>query len=59
VNVVNQAEMLDGYRTLRRLATSIDHIIPGHDPLVMEKYPAYAKAARGLVVRLDVKPGSK
>jgi glyoxylase-like metal-dependent hydrolase (beta-lactamase superfamily II) len=58
VNVVNQAEMLDGYRTLRRLADSLDHIIPGHDPLVMKKYPAVAKAARGLAVRLDVKPGN-
>jgi glyoxylase-like metal-dependent hydrolase (beta-lactamase superfamily II) len=56
VNVVSQTEMLDGYRTLRRLADSIDHIIPGHDPLVMQRYPAYAKATKGLAVRLDVKP---
>jgi glyoxylase-like metal-dependent hydrolase (beta-lactamase superfamily II) len=56
VNVVNQAEMLDGYRSLRRLADSLDHIVPGHDPLVMKKYPAMSEATEGLVVRLDVKP---
>ncbi len=56
VNVVNQAEMLDGYRSLRRLADSLDHIVPGHDPLVMKKYPAMSKATEGLVIRLDVAP---
>ena len=56
VNVVNQPEMLDGYRTLRRLADSLDHIVPGHDPLVMKKYPALSKATEGLVIRLDVAP---
>jgi hypothetical protein len=48
--------MLDGYRTLRRLADSLDHIVPGHDPLVMKKYPAMSKATEGLVIRLDVAP---
>jgi glyoxylase-like metal-dependent hydrolase (beta-lactamase superfamily II) len=33
-------EMLEGYRTLRTLAASDDHIIPGHDPLVLLRYPA-------------------
>ena len=56
VTLVNQAEMLEGYRTLRRLADSLDHIVPGHDPLVMQKYPAMSKATEGLVVRLDVAP---
>lgn len=58
VNVVNQPEMLDGYRALRRLADSLDHIVPGHDPLVMQKYPALSKATAGLVIRLDVAPGN-
>ena len=56
VNVINQAEMLDGYRTLRRLADSLDHIVPGHDPLVMSKYPAMSKATDGLIVRLNARP---
>jgi len=56
VNVVNQPDMLQGYRTLRSLADSLDHIVPGHDPLVMKKYPAMSKATAGLVIRLDVTP---
>ena len=56
VTVVDQAAMLDGYRTLRRLADSLDHIVPGHDPLVMKKYPAMSKATEGLVIRLDGAP---
>ena len=47
------ADMVDGYRKLRRLAHSPGHIIPGHDPLVMERYPAPAEHLRGIVVRLD------
>ena len=33
-------EAIDGYATLNRLAQSPRHIIPGHDPLVMTRYPA-------------------
>jgi glyoxylase-like metal-dependent hydrolase (beta-lactamase superfamily II) len=47
--------MLDGYDRLRKLATSIDHIIPGHDPLVLERYPA-ARTGLDAVVRLDLDP---
>ncbi len=49
-------EMVEGYDTLRRLAASPQHIIPGHDPLVMERYRAPAKELEGIVVRLDEKP---
>jgi glyoxylase-like metal-dependent hydrolase (beta-lactamase superfamily II) len=48
--------MMEGHRTLRRLADSEDHIIPGHDPLVMALYPAPSPELEGLVVRLDVPP---
>ena len=37
--VVDVAAMLEGYRTLERLADSPDHVIPGHDPKVMQIYP--------------------
>ena len=47
------ADMVDGYRRLRELAESPAHIIPGHDPLVMERYPAPAAELRGIAVRLD------
>jgi hypothetical protein len=45
--------MVDGYAKLRRLAESPAHIIPGHDPLVMQRYPAPSKALEGIAVRLD------
>jgi glyoxylase-like metal-dependent hydrolase (beta-lactamase superfamily II) len=52
----NLADMLEGFRTLRRLATSPRHIIPGHDPLVMERYPAARDGMKDWIVRLDVDP---
>ena len=47
------AEMVDGYRRMRALAESPGHIIPGHDPEVMQRYPAPSPALRGIVARLD------
>jgi glyoxylase-like metal-dependent hydrolase (beta-lactamase superfamily II) len=48
-------EYLDGLQTLRRLASSADHIIPGHDPEVLKLYPA-ARAGLADVVRVDLEP---
>ncbi len=45
--------MVDGYRRIRELAESPAHIIPGHDPLVMERYPAPVASLAGIAVRLD------
>jgi len=50
------ADTVDGYDKMRRLASSNDHVIPGHDPLVMVKYPALSDATAGEIVRLDVDP---
>jgi hypothetical protein len=52
----NLAEVLEGYNTLRKLATSAAHIVPGHDPEVMVRYPAPRDDLKGWVVRLDVEP---
>ena len=49
-------ETIEGYDKLRALAESPKHIIPGHDPLVMARYPAPSSALEGIVVRLDVPP---
>jgi glyoxylase-like metal-dependent hydrolase (beta-lactamase superfamily II) len=49
-------EMVEGYDTLRALAQSPRHIVPGHDPLVMERYPPAAPGLQGIAVRLDVPP---
>jgi len=50
----NQADMLEGYNTLERLASSKDHVIPGHDPLVLSRYPAASAATAGWAVRVSV-----
>jgi glyoxylase-like metal-dependent hydrolase (beta-lactamase superfamily II) len=47
------ADMVEGYAKLRSLAASPAHVIPGHDPLVLERYPAPSKELQGIVVRLD------
>ena len=49
-------ELLEGYATLRKLASSSQHVIPGHDPLVLERYPAPNTACEGWVARLDLAP---
>lgn len=36
--VNNVTEMLEGYDTMRKLASSLDHIVPGHDPQVLTRY---------------------
>ena len=51
--VFNVAEMVEGYARLRALADSPAHIIPGHDPLVLERYPAPSATLQGVVARLD------
>jgi glyoxylase-like metal-dependent hydrolase (beta-lactamase superfamily II) len=54
--VFNVGEMVDGYAILKQLSDSVDHIIPGHDPLVMQRYPAPSTQLEGIVVCLDVAP---
>jgi glyoxylase-like metal-dependent hydrolase (beta-lactamase superfamily II) len=49
----NVAEVLEGYRRVYALASSPGHVIPGHDPLVMTRYPAPSPDLQGWVVRLD------
>jgi glyoxylase-like metal-dependent hydrolase (beta-lactamase superfamily II) len=50
------AETLEGYTTIKKLADSADHIVPGHDPQVLTRYPAAAPQLENWVVRLDVPP---
>ncbi len=37
--VHNVAEMLDGHRRLKAAAPSPQHVVPGHDPEVLRRYP--------------------
>ncbi|CAN5391086.1 N-acyl homoserine lactonase family protein [soil metagenome] len=54
--VYSVGDMMQGFDTVRALADSDDHIIPGHDPQVMQRYPAPDPSLQGKVVRLDVPP---
>lgn len=39
--VYSLADMLDGYRICRNAADSDAHVVPGHDPLVLQRYPRF------------------
>ena len=49
-------QMLEGFDKLRAAAPTSQHIVPGHDPEVMKRYPAPGPDLQGIVVRLDVPP---
>ncbi|WP_207482776.1 N-acyl homoserine lactonase family protein [Arenibaculum pallidiluteum] len=53
------ADVLEGYETVLRLATSRDHVVPGHDPAVLELYPAPSPSLQGWVARLDADPAGR
>ena len=50
-------DMLESFDRLKALAQTPQHIIPGHDPLVMQRYPA-VPGLEGVAVRLDVEPSA-
>ncbi|UOM35013.1 N-acyl homoserine lactonase family protein [Acuticoccus sp. I52.16.1] len=49
-------DTLEGYNRLYALASDASAVIPGHDPLILERYPAAAPGLEGIVVRLDADP---
>jgi glyoxylase-like metal-dependent hydrolase (beta-lactamase superfamily II) len=49
----NVAEVMEGYRRAYALASSREHVIPGHDPLVLTRYPSPSPELKGWIVRLD------
>jgi glyoxylase-like metal-dependent hydrolase (beta-lactamase superfamily II) len=51
--VFSVGDMVQGYRRLRALADSPEHIIPGHDPRVLDRYRAPGAPLEGIVARLD------
>jgi glyoxylase-like metal-dependent hydrolase (beta-lactamase superfamily II) len=55
--VYNVGDTLEGYGKLRKLSSSLAHIVPGHDPLVMQRYPAAKPGLEGIAARLDADPG--
>jgi glyoxylase-like metal-dependent hydrolase (beta-lactamase superfamily II) len=56
-SILHVDEMYEGFRIVHELSGgSWDHVIPGHDPLVMSLYPAPSKDLEGIVARLDEAP---
>ncbi|HEY7337270.1 MAG TPA: N-acyl homoserine lactonase family protein [Bryobacteraceae bacterium] len=51
--VFNAGDVLEGYRRAYELADSREHVIPGHDPLVMLRYPSPSEDLKGWIARLD------
>lgn len=51
--VFNVGDMIEGWETARRLAESEAHVVPGHDPEVLDRFPPAAPHLQGVVARLD------
>ncbi|MCP5144141.1 MAG: N-acyl homoserine lactonase family protein [Gammaproteobacteria bacterium] len=54
--VADVKAMVDGWQRLRELVDDPCHIIPGHDPQVMQRYSAPSPDQDGWIVRLDDTP---
>jgi glyoxylase-like metal-dependent hydrolase (beta-lactamase superfamily II) len=54
--VLDVGKMLEGYRIMAELAAGPDHVIPGHDPEVVERFPSLD--GHPDIVRLDRKPSN-
>jgi len=54
--VADVMQMVTGWERLKQLAGRPDFIIPGHDPLVMQRYREPRPDLRGVAVRLDAEP---
>jgi len=55
--VADVVAYLETLRRLRTLAPSLDHIIPGHDPGVLRRFPAEPNTQD--IVRLDLAPSAR
>ena len=54
--VYNVGDMLEGFNTVKHLADSPDHVVPGHDPEVLKVYAPHDRETEGWIARLDVAP---
>ena len=52
----NLFQMLEGFQHVQTLGATKDHIVPGHDPLVLKRYPTPSPELEGIVAQLDVAP---
>jgi glyoxylase-like metal-dependent hydrolase (beta-lactamase superfamily II) len=51
---IDIGDVLGGYKRLTALAGSAKRVVPGHDPLVLKRYPPLSARTEGIVHRLDV-----
>jgi glyoxylase-like metal-dependent hydrolase (beta-lactamase superfamily II) len=56
IAAVNVSQMLRSYDKVRATVPSLDYLIPGHDPFIMQNYPAAKPELEGVVARLDLPP---
>jgi glyoxylase-like metal-dependent hydrolase (beta-lactamase superfamily II) len=54
--VYNVGDVVEGYATLKKLASAPQYVVPGHDPAVLGRYPAAKPGLEDWIVRLDVEP---
>lgn len=54
--LVDVADAMRGFGMLESLAPSIDHIIPGHDPLVSRRFPTMEGVREAMLLHLPPKP---
>ena len=54
--VYNLGDMVLAFDALQAQAETRQHIVPGHDPMVLDRYPAPDERMAGIVARLDVAP---
>jgi glyoxylase-like metal-dependent hydrolase (beta-lactamase superfamily II) len=52
--VFNVGQMVEGWSRMQELADSPDHVVPGHDPEVLRRYPAPAAELHGAVAALHL-----
>lgn len=55
----NLSDMIAAHDRIRALADSSDHVVPAHDPRIVEIYPAAGPELAGKVVRLDIAPSAR
>ena len=56
--VFSVGDMIQGWDRLFALADSREHVVPGHDPEVLRRYPPPRPGLEGIAVRLDVAPAA-
>jgi glyoxylase-like metal-dependent hydrolase (beta-lactamase superfamily II) len=50
--VSDLAQMYAAFDLVRSLADSPDHVVPGHDPLIMKRFPPAREGLEGVAVRI-------